>query len=72
VESEFPDLLRVLATYALVAILVLPLALVSGRAKAERLRELQDDLKNGRLRGYAVVAIVVGVVVVASLEHLLR
>jgi hypothetical protein len=48
-------------------LLLWPLALASGRAKANRMRALQDDLQNGRPRGFAILASVIGMIVLFSI-----
>lgn len=44
--------------HVLIAVAAVIFGVVSGRAKAARMRELGRDLKAGNLRGFAVVAIV--------------
>ena len=63
--------MQILATL-LVLLLVLPLAVRTGRAKAERLRGLRDDLINGRARGYWIVAAVILLVVIAKIDFAMR
>lgn len=68
---EFTDLhpaIRVAAMVALMLLLI-PLAMKSGKAKADRMRGLSDDLKHGRLRGIAILAVVAGIVIMASLTR---
>jgi hypothetical protein len=39
--------------------------IASGRARASRLRELQDDISQGNLRGYLTLAIVIILILVS-------
>ncbi|OZA94820.1 MAG: hypothetical protein B7X57_00150 [Erythrobacter sp. 34-65-8] len=48
-------------------LLVWPLARSSGRAQADRMRQLMGDLRHGRVRGYAIIAAVVTMIVISHL-----
>ena len=50
----------------LILLLVWPLARRSGKLKGDLTRQLVDDLGHGRPRGYAIVAIVLGIVLLAT------
>lgn len=53
-------------------VLFWPLARASGRARAERLRDLGEDLRHGRIRGFLVLAFVAAVFLAAFLGRSLR
>lgn len=50
----------------LIAAISMGLAYYSGRAKAERLRELGRDLKDGRPRGFAVLVVVFAIILMSQ------
>lgn len=50
----------------LILLLVWPLARRSGKLDADLARQLVDDLDRGRARGYAIVAIVLGIVLLST------
>jgi hypothetical protein len=56
-ENEM-DIPTKLALWMVIAVAVIPLAMLSGRAQASRMRDLREDLSHGRSRGYAVVGVV--------------
>lgn len=46
----------------LIVVVAVIFGIWTGRAKAARMRELRDDLSEGRPRGYAILAIVAAVI----------
>jgi hypothetical protein len=52
-----------------IAIAAVVYGVLTGRAKAARLRSLGNDLQAGRMRGYAVIALVGAVVVLVQLSY---
>lgn len=47
-----------LALQVMIVLAAVAYGIFSGRAKAERLRQLHADLKDGKMRGYAVIGTV--------------
>ena len=45
-----------------------PMARSSGRLKGDLIRGLADDLAQGRSRGYLIIAIVLAIVVIATVS----
>lgn len=56
----------------LILLIVWPLARLSGRAQAQRMHRLGDDLRHGRRKGFYVIAAVVVMLIVTKIDYLLR
>lgn len=66
--AEFPvHPVLLLALLPLILLLVWPIAKRSGKFEADLTHGLVDDLKQGRSRGYAILAVVVAIIVLAPL-----
>jgi hypothetical protein len=57
-----------MAVSVLLMLLLWPLAKASGRASGDRLRSLKEDLRQGRTRGYLVLAMVAAILIASFLE----
>jgi hypothetical protein len=71
-ETEFSNPLWQLVIPPAIALLIWPLARRSGRASADRIHELQDDLRHRRPRGYLVLALVALMVLAAWIDFQIR
>ena len=69
--NEFSPWLALLAIPILL-LLFSPLAYRSGKAKAERIRGLRDDLVHGRTRGFLIVLVVVVLFIIAQIDFAMR
>jgi hypothetical protein len=58
-----------LVVSGLLMLLLWPLAKASGRASGDRLRSLQEDLRQGRTRGYLVLAVVAAILIASFFER---
>jgi hypothetical protein len=68
-EGCMPIDLSNLLLMLLIAAASVVFGVMSGRAKAARMRELAQDLKEGKPRGWAVVFVVVAIFLVAALTR---
>lgn len=69
VQPEPPHPLIAMAVSGLILLLAWPLAKASGKASGDRLRNLGEDLRQGRLRGLLVLAAVAAILVATFVER---
>jgi hypothetical protein len=67
-----PIPLIAMAVSGLLALLLWPLAKASGKASGDRMRRLGEDLRQGRSRGFLVMAVVAALLIATFVERLFR